>query len=165
MVSINYRVGALGECKLKFSSQMQPMYHVTTFYRLRSLSCVDTISLQTNLYFCCKKKPVNHMSNIHISTCVQSKDYLNDGPILHAYLSCAGHLYGRVTGFLVSTRDGLFGNYGLADQKLAMQWVQDHIRQFGGDPNRVTLFGESAGAMSIGERCGVWHMWCTCLRV
>ena len=53
-------------------------------------------------------------------------------------------------GFLVSTSDGLFGNYGLHDQKLAVEWVQDNIRHFQGDPNRVTLFGESAGAMSVG---------------
>jgi len=53
-------------------------------------------------------------------------------------------------GFLVSTADGLFGNYGLDDQKLAMQWVADNIHAFGGDPQRITLFGESAGAMSIG---------------
>jgi hypothetical protein len=53
-------------------------------------------------------------------------------------------------GFLVSTADGLYGNYGLHDQKIAMQWVQDNIRSFGGDPSRVTLFGESAGAMSVG---------------
>ena len=53
-------------------------------------------------------------------------------------------------GFLVSTEDGLYGNYGLNDQKMAMQWVQDHIHNFGGNNERVTLFGESAGAMSIG---------------
>ncbi|KAH9910175.1 carotenoid ester lipase precursor [Epithele typhae] len=54
-------------------------------------------------------------------------------------------------GFLASkeVKEAGVGNLGLQDQRLALHWVQKYISQFGGDPSKVTIWGASAGAISV----------------
>ncbi|KAL2099540.1 hypothetical protein ACEWY4_003934 [Coilia grayii] len=52
-------------------------------------------------------------------------------------------------GFLSTGDEGIPGNYGLWDQHAGIAWVHRNIKAFGGDPNNITVFGESAGGASV----------------
>lgn len=47
-------------------------------------------------------------------------------------------------------------NVGILDQRMAIEWVRDNIEKFGGDPSRITLFGQSAGAASVDYHSYAW---------
>ncbi|CAG0902144.1 unnamed protein product [Darwinula stevensoni] len=55
----------------------------------------------------------------------------------------------NILGFLSTEDEVAHGNYGMLDQVQALKWVQENVEHFGGDPSRVTIFGESAGGASV----------------
>jgi para-nitrobenzyl esterase len=77
--------------------------------------------------------------------------FARDG-VLHVTVNYRVGMFGFLAhpALTAESGDGTSGNYGLLDQIAALRWVRDNIARFGGDPARVTLFGVSAGAASIG---------------
>ncbi|XP_069822445.1 fatty acyl-CoA hydrolase precursor, medium chain-like isoform X2 [Dendropsophus ebraccatus] len=97
-----------------------------------------------------KKLPV--MVFIHGGALVMGGAMMFEGSALAAYENVVvvtiQYRLGLL-GFFSTGDDRAPGNYGFLDQVAALQWVQENIANFGGDPSSVTIFGESAGGVSV----------------
>jgi para-nitrobenzyl esterase len=84
----------------------------------------------------------------------ESNDYIPSGLVGRGVIVITINYRIGVLGFLADSAlashpGGPSGNYGLMDQQAALRWVQANIRRFGGNPRDVTLFGQSAGGLSV----------------
>ncbi|XP_050498030.1 juvenile hormone esterase-like isoform X1 [Diabrotica virgifera virgifera] len=75
----------------------------------------------------------------------QAPDYFIEEEII--FITCNYRL--GILGFLSTEDDASYGNWGLKDQILALQWVKENIEFFGGDKNSITIMGQSAGSCSV----------------
>lgn len=94
----------------------------------------------------------SHQSGAGSQSIYQANQLVANGVVLVTINYRLG-VFGYIAHPALSADDprGVSGNYGLLDQVAALAWVRDNIEVFGGDPNNVTIFGESAGAQSVTE--------------
>uniref|UniRef100_A0A8D3BAQ4 Neuroligin 2b n=1 Tax=Scophthalmus maximus TaxID=52904 RepID=A0A8D3BAQ4_SCOMX len=97
-----------------------------------------------------RKKPV--MLFIHGGSYMEGSGNMFDGSVLAAYgnviVVTMNYRLG-VLGFLSTGDQSAKGNYGLLDQIQALRWLNENIGHFGGDPERITIFGSGAGAACV----------------
>ncbi|KAI0319091.1 Alpha/Beta hydrolase protein [Amylostereum chailletii] len=86
-------------------------------------------------------------SSLYNGTSIVTRSLARDTPVVFVSINYRLGPWGFPQGIAATKKGAL--NLGLKDQILAMQWVQQNIAAFGGDPTKVTLFGQSAGAGSI----------------
>ncbi|RPD69832.1 carotenoid ester lipase precursor [Lentinus tigrinus ALCF2SS1-7] len=77
---------------------------------------------------------------------VERSIQLNE-PVIYVALNYRLHVFGFLGGKQI--KDAGLGNLGLQDQRAALRWVRKFISAFGGDPAKVTIWGESAGSISV----------------
>ncbi|XP_054856322.1 fatty acyl-CoA hydrolase precursor, medium chain-like [Eublepharis macularius] len=108
--------------------------------------------LYLNIYTPNTKAQLPVMVWIHGGALVLGGAFMCDGSVLSAYedvVVVTIHYRLGLLGFFSTGSVEARGNWGLLDQIAALQWVQENIKQFGGDSQSVTIFGESAGAFSV----------------
>ncbi len=117
--------------------------------------------LYLNIYIPKNLSTVEHINTLSLPVMIfiHGWDFENEVTMLHDGSRLATH--GKVIVASISYRVGVFGflslhdksakgNFGLLDQQLAIHWIWDNIREFGGNPEKITVFGGLSGASSIG---------------
>ena len=126
-----------------------------------SYTCPEIIS-EDCLYLNVFTPPVSNSSESKFATMV----FIHGGSYINGY--SGGWLYNGtdlssinniivvtinyrlgILGFLYDSDSNIYGNFGYMDQKFAIEWVYNNIEKFGGDKDKITIFGESAGASSV----------------
>ncbi|PIL26547.1 hypothetical protein GSI_12305 [Ganoderma sinense ZZ0214-1] len=89
------------------------------------------------------------VTSVYTANNIIAQSVLRETPVLYVSINYRVGPFG----FPQGTEAGQLGavNLGLRDQLAAISWVQKHISAFGGDPTKITLFGQSAGSISIGH--------------
>ncbi|RDX48969.1 extracellular triacylglycerol lipase precursor [Lentinus brumalis] len=89
------------------------------------------------------------VSSVFNASGIIAQSVLRGTPVVYVSLNYRVGPFGFPQGTEADTRNAV--NLGLKDQLVGLQWVKDHISAFGGDPEKVTIFGQSAGAISIAD--------------
>ena len=138
---------------LDASKHGKPCYGMNMFPNWKELGERSEDCLFLNIYV-----PANTTGGLAVMV------YIHGGALVHGasnyYVSDTLSVFGNVIvvtfnyrlsilGFLTTEDKYARGNYAFSDQHLAIKWVHENILAFGGDPNRITLVGQSAGGNSI----------------
>lgn len=78
----------------------------------------------------------------------------NEEPIVYVAMNYRVGVFGFAAAKVL--QENKAENLGLRDQHLALEWIRDNIAAFGGDPSRITLFGQSFGGISVGLQMVAW---------
>ncbi|KAM7315230.1 acetylcholinesterase [Ixodes scapularis] len=134
----------------------QPSVHLTKFYQVNTENSVSEDCLFLNVFV-----PISNCTQMPVVVYIHGGAFTYGGISMNitdtTELSVRGDLITVAIayrlgafGFLRTSLEDVNGNMGLYDQALAIRWVKDNIKSFGGDPNKITLMGQSAGSISIG---------------
>jgi len=116
----------------------------------------DEDCLCLNIY-----RPKEHTTNLPVMVFIHGGSHITGSGSLSYYdgewlaqnkkivLATINYRLGQF-GYLYLPEAGITGNYGTLDQIKALEWINNNIEAFGGDPDNITLFGESAGGISVG---------------